>query len=74
MQNNDALLSRLAKSEVDFVVVGGFCCVYHGVPVATFDLDICCDFREENLQKLQSAVSDLHPFHRMTPQKLPFVR
>jgi hypothetical protein len=72
LQNDQGLLLRLQKSLVDFVVIGGVCCVYHGVPMATFDLDICCLFDEPNLQKLQGAIEDLHPFHRFTPAKLPF--
>src|SRR4051794_36995689 len=72
-QANNGLLQKLAEQELDFVVVGGFCCVYHGVPMATFDLDICCSFDSESLRKIERAVSNLHPFHRLTPQKLPFV-
>jgi hypothetical protein len=45
--------------------------VYHGVPVATFDLDICCPFGEENIRRIESAVKDLHPVHRLTANKLP---
>ena len=73
MQQNDKdLLLRLQNSQVEFVVIGGVCCVYHGVAMATFDLDICCPFDEPNLQKLHAAVNDLHPFHRFTPGRLPF--
>ncbi|HEV2330597.1 MAG TPA: nucleotidyltransferase [Verrucomicrobiae bacterium] len=45
--------------------------VYHGAPVATFDLDICCPFEEENVRRIESAVRDLNPVHRMTPNKVP---
>jgi predicted nucleotidyltransferase len=70
-QNDQALLIRLKDSGLEFVVIGGLCVVYHGVPVATFDLDICCPFGEENVRKIESAVIDLHPVHRLTANKLP---
>jgi hypothetical protein len=70
-QNDQALLTRLKDSGLDFVVIGGVCVVFHGAPLATFDLDICCPFGEENLRRIESAVADLHPFHRLTANKLP---
>ena len=70
-QNDQALLMRLKDSGLEFVVIGGLCVVYHGVPVATFDLDICCPFGEENVLKIESAVKDLNPVHRLTANKLP---
>ena len=70
-QNDQALLIRLKSSGLDFVVIGGVCAVHHGVPMATFDLDICCPFGEENIKRIESAVADLHPSHRLTANKLP---
>lgn len=70
-QNDQALLTRLKDSGLGFVVIGGVCVVYHGAPLATFDLDICCPFGEENVQRIESAVKDLHPVHRLTANKLP---
>ncbi len=69
-QNDQALLTRLKGSGLDFVVIGGVCVVYHGVPLATFDLDICCPFGEENVRRIETAVADLNPVHRLTPNKL----
>jgi len=71
-QNDQALLTRLQEQGLDFVVIGGVCVVYHGAPLATFDLDICCRFEEENLKRIEAAVRDLHPVHRLTANKLPF--
>jgi hypothetical protein len=70
-QNNQALLIRLKDSGLEFVVIGGVCVVYHGAPIATFDLDICCPFGEENVRRIESAVKDLHPYHRLTANQLP---
>lgn len=64
------LLFRCAKANVDFVVVGGFAAVVHGCTLVTQDIDICCDFGPDNLLRLQTAVLDLHPVHRMTPNRL----
>jgi hypothetical protein len=72
-QDNQALLARLKTAGLDFVVIGGVCCVYHGVPIATYDLDICCRFDESSVRKIDAALRDLHPYHRLTPQRLPFV-
>jgi hypothetical protein len=70
-QNDQALLMRLKDSGLEFVVIGGLCVVYHGVPVATFDLDVCCPFGEGNVRKIEAAVKDLNPVHRLTANKLP---
>jgi hypothetical protein len=43
----------------------------HGVPLVTRDLDICCPFTTQNLRRLESAVSDLHPLHRLAADRLP---
>lgn len=66
------LLERLAKAGVDFVIVGGFAGVVHGCTYVTQDIDICCDFSATNLLRLQQAVSNLHPVHRMTPNRKKF--
>jgi hypothetical protein len=70
-QNDPALLIRLRNSGLDFVIIGGVCVVYHGAPMATFDLDICCPFGEQNLRKIESALRDVNPVHRLTTQRLP---
>ena len=70
-QNDQALLSRLQASGLEFVVIGGVCVVYHGAPLATFDLDICCPFGAESVLRIEAALHDLHPVHRLTANKLP---
>jgi hypothetical protein len=72
MQNLNALIQRLRDAGVEFVLVGGFASVTHGVSLITRDVDVCMKFSPENLTRLCQAVADLHPMHRMTPQKLPF--
>jgi hypothetical protein len=71
-QNEKALLERLHQQAVEFVVIGGVCGVIHGVPLVTLDLDICCRLGAANLRRLEAAVGDLHPWHRFTPNHIPF--
>jgi|SRR5450756_1143825 len=70
-QNDKMLLQRLIEQKVEFVVIGGVCGVLHGAALVTYDLDICCRFSRENLRKIETAVKDLHPRHRLTANKLP---
>ncbi len=70
-QNDKMLLQRLMDQKVEFVVIGGVCGVLHGAGLITYDLDICCRFSRENLRKIETAVRDLHPRHRLTANKLP---
>lgn len=73
MAELESLLGRLIAHRVDFVVVGGFAAVAHGVTLVTQDIDVCVDLSWDNLVRLHEAVNDLEPVHRMTPGKLPFV-
>jgi hypothetical protein len=72
-QDDKALLARLHQEGVEFVLIGGVCGVMHGSGLLTVDLDVCCRFSPVNLRRLESALRDLHPWHRLTPNKLPFV-
>ncbi len=71
-QDSESLLERLIRHQVEFVVIGGFAVIAHGVSLLTEDLDVCCPFDEAGVRRVYGAVADLHPVHRMTPQKLPF--
>jgi len=63
------LIERMKKGGVKFVLVGGFAGVVHGCTYVTQDIDICCNFSAANLLALQKALKELHPVHRMTPQR-----
>jgi predicted nucleotidyltransferase len=73
MHDFGRLLQRLADGGLDFVIVGGYAAVTHGSALITRDLDICALLTPENVQKLRRMLADLHPKHRMTPQKLSFL-
>jgi hypothetical protein len=70
-QDDKGLLSRLQQHDVEFVIIGGVCGVMHGIPLVTKDLDVCCRFTTENLRRIEAAVKDLHPYHRLAANKLP---
>jgi hypothetical protein len=67
MQNLSELTRRLISSQVEFVLVGGFAAVAHGVTLVARAVDICCRFSEANLMRIQKAFVDLHPVHRSRP-------
>jgi hypothetical protein len=68
------LLQRLADSRVDFVIVGGFAGVLHGSALVTRDLDICAVLTPENIERLRETLKDINPRHRMTSQRLSFLK
>ncbi len=65
MQNLAELTKRLITGYVEFVLVGGFAAIAHGVLRSTRDVDVCCRFSEENLLRIQKALVDLHPVYRL---------
>ena len=69
---HQALMLRLDQRRVEFVVIGGVCSFLHGASLVTLDLDVCCPFSPDNLGRIQDAVKDLHAYHRLTPNKVPF--
>lgn len=69
--NLKALLERLLKHEIDFVLAGGLASVVHGSPVVTYDLDICLAINDVQIKKLREALKDLSPRHRMNPNFKP---
>lgn len=66
------LLRRLTEAGVDYVLVGGLAAVAHGCSMVTQDVDICIRLGSENLERLQNALRDLEPAHRMVKPQLKF--
>lgn len=73
MSDLNQLIQRLCDADIEFVIVGGFAAVLHGSSLVTRDLDVCAVLTAENVQKLRLAFRDVHPAHRLTPQKLSFL-
>lgn len=46
------------KNDVRYVVIGGIAAVLHGVPRATFDLDILIEASEDNAARLLKALTE----------------
>lgn len=67
------ILERIVRNEVEFVLVGGYAAMVHGVSLVTKDIDVCTHFSRQNLERIHAALADLHPYHFLTPQELPFV-
>lgn len=71
VDNLSNIVSRLSRGGIDFVLVGGYAAVAHGVSLVTQDVDICLRFTRENLLRLREVLQGLHPRHRMLPEKPP---
>jgi hypothetical protein len=67
------LIKTLIDADIDFVVVGGFAAMLHGSTLMTRDVDVCAVLSNDDVEKLRSALRDLHPTHRLTPQRLSFL-
>ena len=71
MENDfSGILKTLLDFRVDFIVVGGVAATLHGVPVATFDLDIVHSRTPENLERLERALNHLDARYRGDPRNL----
>jgi predicted nucleotidyltransferase len=52
------VFSSFQKYKVKYLVIGGIAAVLHGVPRATFDLDILIEANPENARRLLDAMLD----------------
>ncbi|MBA2505435.1 MAG: nucleotidyl transferase AbiEii/AbiGii toxin family protein [Thermoleophilaceae bacterium] len=68
-----ALLARLVKGGVDFVVIGGVAVFLHGYERATKDLDITYARDPANLEALAAVLAELEPRLRGAPEDMPFI-
>jgi predicted nucleotidyltransferase len=66
------VFKSLEKHSVKYVVIGGIASVIHGVPRATFDLDILIEADEGNVKNLLAAFLDagLATADLITPEEL----
>jgi len=71
--NLESIACRLVEAKFDFVLCGGLAAFLQGSSILTRDVDIVCEMGRENVGRLFEAVRDLHPYHRMTPGRIPFV-
>ncbi len=52
------VFASFQRHEVKYLVIGGIAAVLHGVPRATFDLDILIEATPDNAQRLLDALLD----------------
>lgn len=52
------VFASFERHEVRYVVIGGIAAVLHGVPRATFDLDILIEATPDNAQSLLNALTE----------------
>jgi len=53
-----AVFASFESHEVRYVVIGGIAAILHGVPRATFDLDILIDPTPDNAERLLEAMTE----------------
>ena len=52
------VFSSFQEHDVKYLVIGGIAAILHGVPRATFDLDIYIEASPENAQRVLNALED----------------
>ena len=62
----------LRNHGVDFMIVGGQAAQFHGSSRVTFDTDLAYRRTQTNLERLASALNELHPTLRGAPPDLPY--
>ena len=72
MTDFPALISLLANSRVEFIIVGGAAATAHGSARLTRDLDVVYRRAPDNVERLVSALAPYKPYLRDAPSGLPF--
>ena len=67
-----AVVARLNRHGVRYVVIGGLAASLRGSPPITLDVDICYERERDNLERLASALNEAHAGLRGAPADLPF--
>ena len=67
------LIDTLARSRVEFILIGGVAATLHGSARATLDLDVVYRRSRDNVDRLVRALAPLSPYLRGAPAGLPFV-
>lgn len=72
LQRLKDVFRSFADHDVRYVVIGGIAAVMHGVPRATFDLDVLIDPTLENVERLLAALeqAQVGTASLITPQQL----
>lgn len=63
---------RLNEHGVQYIVIGGWAAIIHGVARSTLDVDVVYSRTPQNIQRLAAALKDWKPYLRGAPPGLPF--
>ena len=70
--NFQQIITHLAESHVEYIVIGGLAATIHGSAYVTYDVDICYERSLANVTRLCQMLDPLHPVLRDAPGDLPF--
>ncbi len=65
----ERVLRAFYENNVKYLIAGGIALNLHGVPRATFDLDIIISWEKDNVEKIEKALKDLN-FKSIVPLEL----
>ena len=64
------MLRVLNDHQIDYIIVGGVCAVFHGAPVTTYDLDVVRSCHPENIERMLGALEELDGYSRLHQKKI----
>jgi hypothetical protein len=56
----NAIINALNKYGVEYILIGGYAVILHGLPRTTQDMDIVLKMTEENIDRFQRALKSLY--------------
>lgn len=68
----EAVIRLLGRHQVRWVLIGGLAAITHGAPIITQDVDVCYARDDENLERLATALTEVHAELRGADLGLPF--
>ena len=72
MTDFEELVSALAETGVEFIIVGGLAATAHGSARLTQDVDVLYSRTPENVGRLVASLAPFRPYLRGAPSGLPF--
>jgi hypothetical protein len=67
------IVAELRQNDVEFVVIGGLACIFHGSSHVTRDVDVVYARNRQNLEKMVKALKAMQAYPRGMPKGLPFL-
>jgi hypothetical protein len=60
LNNFNAIIKALNQFEVDYILIGGYAVILHGLPRTTQDMDLIIKMSGENVKNLQTALRSVY--------------